>query len=116
MCEMYLYAEVSSVNIIAEEQIPSLCRITSNLEEFHQIKVLSMHITTDCDWRIHLEKIRFAFENLCTSLNDPECLFFRQSSFPIEMLLEVCQIGLGSVLRREELVFGWRVECGCLYL
>lgn len=43
----YLYTEVSSVNIIAQKEIAGGSGWTTNLEQFHQVVELTMHITTN---------------------------------------------------------------------
>lgn len=69
----HLYREVTSVYIVAQEQISRLCWVSSNLEQFHQIvlgpksaviettrllsHILSMDVTADSDRRVHLEQV-----------------------------------------------------------
>ena len=69
-----------------------------------------MNISTDCDWSIHLEEIRFTFEDLCSRIYYPESLFFGQSAFSAEMLLQKLQIRLRTVMRRKELIVSRRIE------
>ena len=67
----YLYTEITSIDIIAKKQVSRLRWVTTNLEEFHKVKVLSMYIAADCNGRIHFKKIWLALENLRTGMYDP---------------------------------------------
>ena len=67
----HLNTEISSVHIVSQEQVTRLFGIASDFEEFHQIKILSVDITANSDWRIHLQQIRLALEHLCPQLYDP---------------------------------------------
>ena len=54
----YLYAEVTSINIITKEEISSFGWITTNLKQLHQVEILAMYIATHSDGGIHFEEIR----------------------------------------------------------
>ena len=75
-----------------------------------------MNITTDRDRRIHLKKIGLLLENVCSTLDDPERLLFRQSTFPTKVLLQKLKIRLGTIVWRPELFVCRGVECRRLYL
>lgn len=42
----YLDGEVSSIDIVSQEKVSGVCRVASNLEQLHQIVVLSVNIST----------------------------------------------------------------------
>lgn len=54
-CVTYLYTEITSIHIVAEEQVPCLRWVATDLEKFHEVKVLSMYIAADRDRGIHLK-------------------------------------------------------------
>lgn len=44
----YLYAEISSIDVIAEEEILGIGRGSAHFKQFHQIVKLSMDVATNC--------------------------------------------------------------------
>ncbi len=48
-----LDAEVSTINIVSQEQISRLGWIATDLKELHQVIVLAVHVATNRNWRIH---------------------------------------------------------------
>ena len=42
----YFYREITTVDIVTQEKVHSICRITTNLKKFHKIVILSMNIAT----------------------------------------------------------------------
>ena len=106
----HLNTEISSVHIVSQEQISSLFGIATDFEEFHEIKVLSVDITADSDWRIHLQQIGLALEHLGPHLYDPQRLLFGQATLTIEVLFEKLEVGLAAIVWRTELLFGGWVE------
>jgi hypothetical protein len=109
-----LDAEIASVHIITQEQVTSFRRISTDLEKFHEIKVLAMNISADSDGRIHFQQIWFSLENFRPFVDNPEGLLLGQATFSAEMLLEEFQIGLRSVFGTPELVVRGRLHCGGL--
>lgn len=67
----YLYTEVSPVHVVTQEEIARFSRIAPDFEQFHQIEVLSMNITTHRDGCIHLEQVGFRLQYLRTLVYDP---------------------------------------------
>lgn len=49
--------EVTTVDVIAQEQVSSLGGITSNLEELHQVVILAVDVTAHGNGGIHLEEV-----------------------------------------------------------
>ena len=43
---------ITSVNIVAHEQVICVWRSTSNLEQFHEVVELAMDVTADRDWAL----------------------------------------------------------------
>jgi hypothetical protein len=110
-----LDAEISTINIVSQEQISSFSWVTADLKKLHQIIVLAVDITANCDWRIHFKQVGLGPEKFGTFMNDPKSLLLGQSAFAIEMLLQELDIGFGAILRRPELVVrryveGWRLD------
>lgn len=66
-----LDAEVSPVNVVAEEEVPRLGGVATDLEELHQIVVLAVDVAADGDGRVHLEEVGLRAEQLGTRLDDP---------------------------------------------
>lgn len=108
--DTHLNTEISSVHIVSQEQISSLFGIATDFEEFHEIKVLSVDITADSDWRIHLQQIGLALKHLSPHLYDPQRLLFGQATLTIEVLFEKLEVGLAAIVWRTELLFGRWVE------
>ncbi len=106
----YLNTEVSSIDVVTEEEVTSICGIAANLEQLHQVEILPMNVTTYSDGRIHLKQVRFRSQYLCTFTDNVQSLFFGQSSFTIEVLLEEGQIGLRRISRCPKLII-----CGGLH-
>jgi hypothetical protein len=106
----YFDAEITSIDVVTEEQIPRLGGITTHLEQLHQVKVLSVHITTDRNGGVHFEHIWFGGQNLCTLADDPKGLLFGKAAFATKMLFEEMYVGLGSVCCEELLLCR---DCGC---
>ena len=53
----YLDTEVPTVNIVAQEQVACLCGVSTDFEKLHQVVVLAVNITADCDGSIHLQEV-----------------------------------------------------------
>lgn len=103
-CKTYLDAEVASVDIIAEEEVSSIGRVTADLEKLHEIEILAVHVAADGDWGIHFQEIGFTFQYLGTLFDDVECLLFGKPALAAEVLFEELQVWLGAIMGREELV------------
>ena len=101
-----LNAEVTSVNVVTQEEIASFGGVPSDLEQLHQVEILTMYVAAYGYGRIHLEEIGFGFEDLGAFFYDPQRLIFVQSTFAVEVLLKVCEVRLATVSGREELIFG----------
>ena len=112
--QTYLDAEVAPVDVITQEKVAGICWITANLEKFHEVKILAVHVTTNCDGRIHFQKIRLALQDFGTLFDYEQCLLLGQASFAVEMLFQVLEIWLGAIMRRVEMVLRRRVEGWCL--
>lgn len=99
-------AEITSVDVIAQEQIPGLGWVAAHLEQLHEIVVLAVHVTADGDGGIHLEEIRFLTQELGARLNDPEGLLVGQPTLAVEVLLQEGDVGFGVGRIFEELFVG----------
>jgi len=111
----YLYAEISSIDVIPQEKIPRLGWITTDLKKLHQVEILAMHITTHCDWRIHLQQVRLALQDLCAHVDDEQSLLLCQPTLALEVLFQERQIWLVVVVWGEELFVCGRIEGGRLH-
>jgi hypothetical protein len=110
-----LYAEISTINIVSQEQISCLSWVTTNLKKLHQVIVLAMDVTTNRNWGIHFQQVGLSSEKFGAFTNDPKRLWFGQSTLTIEMLLQEVDIRFGAILGRPELVIrrhveGWRLN------
>ena len=50
---------VTTVDIVAHEQVISIGRLATNLEQLSEIMELSMDISANCDWCTNLLDVRF---------------------------------------------------------
>lgn len=107
-------AEVASIDVIAEEEIASLGRVTANLEQLHEIKVLAMHIPANGDWRVHFEKIGLTFQDLGALFDDVKRLIFGKTTLAVEVLFQELEVGFAAIMGREELILGGRMKGGRL--
>src|SRR3989338_5502982 len=57
-----LHGEETSVNVISEEQILVVLRMTANFKEFHQVIVLTMNVTANHNRSFEFNQIGFAGE------------------------------------------------------
>lgn len=55
--QAYLDAEITTVNVVAEEKIAGLRRVASHFKKLHEIKVLSVNVATDGDGSVHFQQI-----------------------------------------------------------
>lgn len=69
--EHTLDAEIASIDVVSQEKVASLCRVSSDLEQLHQIVVLAVNITTNSDGGIHLQQIGLSSENLGPLVDNP---------------------------------------------
>lgn len=69
--EHTLNTEVTTVNIIAKEEISRLGRIPTDFEELHKIVVLAVNVSTDGNRGVHLEEIWLGTEQLGTLSENP---------------------------------------------
>jgi len=53
----HLYTEVSSVHVIAQEEVSGGGRWTTHLEEFYEIEELSMDIPAHGDGSLHVDHV-----------------------------------------------------------
>lgn len=54
-----LDGKVATVNVITEEEVARLGRVAADLEQLHQVVVLSVDVTADSDRGVHLEQVGF---------------------------------------------------------
>ena len=47
--------EIPSINIVSKEEIPCLRRVATDLEQLHQVEVLTVDIATHGDRSVHFE-------------------------------------------------------------
>merc|ERR1719209_710763 len=67
-----LHTVVTSVNIVAHEQVVGVRGLAPNTEQFHEIMELAVNIPTYRHWTFHLLNIAFFAQNLLGFLT--ECL------------------------------------------
>lgn len=65
-----LNTEVASIDVISQEKVSRIRRITANFEQLHQVEVLTVNVTTDCNRRIHLEQVWLFPENFGTLIDN----------------------------------------------
>lgn len=109
-----LDGEVASVDVVSQEQISGIGWVTTDLEQLHQIIVLAVNISTDGDWRIHLEQVWLLSENLASLVDNVDGLLLGETTFSVEMLLQECEIWLGWILLGKELLVGRCAHSWCL--
>lgn len=107
---IYLNTEVAPINIITQEQISRILRISADFEKLHQVIVLTVDVSAYSDRSIHFQQIWFGPQNLRGLRNDVKRLLFSQPAFAIEMLLKESKIRLRGFIRVVELLVGWFVE------
>ena len=73
-----------------------------------------MNISTDGDWRIHLEQVWLLGENLASLVDDVDGLLLGEASLAVEVLLQEGEIWLGWIDLGEELLVGWYAHGWCL--
>lgn len=105
-----LDGEVTSIDIISQEQIASIGRVAAYFEKFHQVEVLAMNIATDSDRGVHFEQVWLVPQNLGRLTQNEQCLVIGQPPFAVEMVLEERDIGFGPRLVTVELLVGRFLE------
>lgn len=93
-----LDGKVTPVNVISQEEVPRLCRITAYFKKLHEIKVLPMNVSTDGDRGIDFQYIGLIPQDLCSSPDDEQSLIIGQSSLSIEVILEKGNVRLSRIL------------------
>lgn len=73
-----------------------------------------MNVAAHSDRRIHLKEVRLGLEDLSASCENEESLFFGETTFTVEVLLEKRKVGLCWVIRVVELIIAGFVESRCL--
>lgn len=106
-----LDGEIATIDVIAKEEIPCLGRVTSNLEQLHQIVVLAVDITANGDGRIHLKEVGLCSQKFRTLLDNPYRLLLGESALAVEVLLEKVDVGLFLGIIFKKLLIG-RLEHG----
>lgn len=106
--------EVTTVNIVAEEEVARLGRVATDLEQLHQVVVLAVNVTAHGDGSVHLEQVGLCAQDVGTSLENEESLLFGQTTLAVKMLLEKVDVGLGACAVREELLVCGLGGGGCL--
>jgi hypothetical protein len=69
--DAYLNTEVTTVNVVTQKQVSGLGRVSANLEQLHQIVILSVDVTAYGDGGIHFQKIGLRPEDIGTGFDDP---------------------------------------------
>lgn len=67
----YLDTEISTVDVVTQEEVARVCRIATDFEQLHQIVILSVNITADGDRGVHLQKVGLSLEHLCALAQNP---------------------------------------------
>ena len=66
-----LDTKVSSIDVVSQEEITSLRGITTDLEQLHQVEILSVDVSAHSDRCIHFKEVVLALQYFCPKLNDP---------------------------------------------
>lgn len=104
--ENTFYTEVTSIDVVAKEEVSGLGGVATNFKKFHKIVILSVDVTANCDGSIHLEKVGLSSQKLSTLLQNPKSLIVGKATLAVEVLLEKLEIGLGVSVILEELLVG----------
>lgn len=97
-------AKVSSIDVVAEEEISRLGRVASDLEQLHQVVVLAVNVAADGNRGVHLEEVGLGTQKLGTLLNDPQRLLLGKPALAVEVLLEKVDVGLFLLVVFEKLL------------
>ena len=112
----YLYTKVTTIDIISQEKVSSLLRISSDFKQLHEIIVLAVNVTADSDGRIHLEEIGLLSQYLGALVDNIQRLLLRQAAFAVKVLLQESKVRLLGVFGIIELLVRRLLECRCLYI
>lgn len=63
-----LNAKITSVDVVAQKQVPCIDRVAADLEQLHQVVILPMDIAAYRNRRVHLQQVRLGFQNLGSGL------------------------------------------------
>lgn len=58
---------VTTIDVVTHEEVVIIWNIASNFEKLDQVMELTVNISTDGDWRLHLSHIRFTDQNFLSS-------------------------------------------------
>lgn len=109
--EYTLNAEISSIYVVSQKQISCRLWASAFLEELHEVVILTVDVSTDCDGSVDVEDVRFRPEQRCCLVDDPKCMIVFYPTLSEEVVLQKGEVGFGAVWRGEELRIGGYV-CG----
>ncbi len=69
--EHALDAEITAVDVVAQEEVPRLGRVAANLEQLHQVVVLAVDVAAHGDGGVHLEQVGLGAQDLAAFPDDP---------------------------------------------
>jgi len=80
--------KVASVHVIAQKQVPGLARVTSNVQQLHQVKVLSMYVSANSNWGVNFQHVWFCAKHLSRRANEKQRVLVGYSAFVEKVLLQ----------------------------
>ena len=89
-----LKAVGTSIDVVTEENVVGHWRLTANIKKLNEVLVLTVNVTTDCDWTLHVSNVVFLVEYLNSFLGQlfHLCLGYELTLF--EVLNPARHIGL----------------------
>ncbi len=69
--EHALDAEITAVDVVAQEKVPRLGRVTADLKQLHQVVVLAVDVATHGDGGVHLEQVGLGAQDLAALPDNP---------------------------------------------
>lgn len=90
----YLYAEVASVHVVAQEEISCGSRRSANLKELNQIEELAMNIAADGNWGLHIDHILLLAQQIGAVVDDAQGDGLLDAALEQKVLTQYIEVGL----------------------
>jgi hypothetical protein len=89
----------SSVDIVSQKKVRCRGRVSTNLEELHEIIVLSMDVSANRHWRWNLKQVGLASKKISSIMNDSRRLVDGETPLFEKMILE--ELAIGEPVRKK---------------
>jgi len=99
---------ISTVDIVSQEKVGSVWKLSAFLKKFEQVKELAMYISTNLNRKRNMLDIALLNQELGDEVTECEHLVFRYALIPLKLLNSFQSITLRHRLN-DKIIINWNI-------